>query len=297
MPEDTTTATTTAADTTAASTTASTTSEDAWSWVNAEGKLNDGWLDRMPEEDRAHGEEFAKFVNKYGASLPQILKGARNLQSVAGKRLTPPGADWTPEQVAEYRKGHGVPDAADAYDLTPPEGALPEGVEWNQELFKGLKEWAHKSHVPAAALKEMTGVLASVDKARQQAAIEMIQANDNKVIEDLKKEWGAQNYEGRLDKATRAAKALGISADIKDNPIANHPQFIKLLDRVAQSMGEDKLIQAGGGNATESIGKTRGMSIIQNKSDPLYAAYHGENGYDEQMRVQKMVLDLMADAA
>ena len=265
-----------------------------WSWVTPEGKLNDGWLDHLPDDVKPQGTAIAGLVDKYQGSLPALLKGALHLQSVAGKKLGAPSADWTPEQIAEYRAAHGIPESADKYDLTPPEGALPEGWEWNPETFAPMREWALKNHVSAAALKEWTGVQAKVDKARQQAAIQMIEERDTATREELKKEFGPTNFEARLERASRAASVLGIDTDVQTNPIANHPVFIKLLDRVAEQMGESKLV-TGATTPTAKPGAVRAKDIMEGR-DPLSADYSGKNGPERQDAAWKLVRDLLEQA-
>lgn len=266
-----------------------------WSWAGKEGKLNDGWADHLPEELKPQAEQVASLVAKYGGSIPQLLKGALNLQTVAGRKIGAPGADWTPEHVAEYRTAHGVPEAADKYDLTPADGALPEGVVWNPEVFSGLKDWAHKNHVPASAVKEVTGVLAGIDRARQQAAIQMIQEADTKTIEDLKKEFGASNYDQSINDGQRAAKFFGLETDPNKNPIANHPEFIKAMARVAKHMGESKLSTIASSGASDQPGKMRAAAIMdRNGSDSLTADYHGKNGYEKQAAAQRILNELLA---
>lgn len=268
-----------------------------WSWAGKEGKLNDGWADRLPDTEKVRAAEYVALAGKYGGDISQILKGALNLQTIAGRKIGAPGADWTPEQITEYRTAHGVPETSDKYDLTPAEGALPEGVTWNPEVFSGLKDWAHKNHVPASAVKEVTGVLAGIDKARQQAAIQMIQDADTKTIEDLKKEFGPSNFEQSVNDGHRAAKFLGLETDPNKNPIANHPEFIKAMARVAKHMGESKLATIALSGASEQPGKMRAAAIMDPKgNDPLTNDYQGHNGIEKQIAAQKVLMGLLAES-
>jgi len=263
-------------------------------WSGKEGKLSDGWADHLPAEMKPQASAIAALVDKYQGNIPQLLKGALNLQTVAGRKMGAPQADWTPEQVSEYRLAHEVPESADKYDLTPAEGALPEGVTWNPEVFAPIKNWAHKNHVSAAALKEWTGIQASVDRARQQAAIDMVNEADTKTIADLKKEFGESQFDKSVQDGFRAAKFFGVETDPNKNPIANHPEFIKFAARVAKQMGESKLATITSG-ASEQPGKLRATEIMNpNGQDPLTADYHGKNGYEKQAAAQRVLHDLMA---
>lgn len=261
------------------------------SWTGADGNLNPGWADHLPDDLKPQASQVAALVDKYGGSLPQLLKGTLNLQSIAGRKLAAPDHDWTPEQISEYRKGHGVPEAPDKYDLTPPDGALPEGVTWNPEVFKDLKSWAHKNHVSSAAVKEVASVLAGVDKARQQAAIEMIQQEDTKTINALKFEYGGE-WENKLHAGQRAAAVLGIDTDVSTNPIANHPQFIKMCIRAAEKMSESTLT-TGAINPSENPADLEYRAIMNDPTHRLYKDYQGDNGPERQSAAQKRVGELI----
>lgn len=265
-----------------------------WSWADADGRLSDGWADHLPDDFKPQASAAIEFAGKYGGSVPEMLKAALNLQGLAGKKVGYPTAEWTTEQIAEFRSARGVPEGPDKYDFTPPEGALPEGVTWNPEVFKGITDWAHKTHLPAAALKELPAILAGVDRARQQAALGMMQDRDAETERALRTELGGE-YDKKMADAGRAAKFLGVDVDPATNPVANHPEFIKMMVRVAGVMGESKLVQGGPGAATQQSGKLRAQEIMNPKgTDPLTLDYQGENGYDRQKAAQVVVNDLLA---
>jgi len=266
----------------------------SFSWAGADGRLSDGWADHLPDDLKPQASALAGLAGKYHGSIPELLKGALHLQGIAGRKIGAPTAEWTPEQVAEYRAAHGVPEAPDKYDFTPPEGALPEGITWNAEVFQGVKEWAHRSHVPAAAVKELPAVLASVDRARQQAAMQMVLDRDAATEQALRTELGA-DYDRKMTDAARAANFLGVDVNPETNPVANHPEFIKMMVRVAGVMGESKLVQGGPGFASQQPGRLRAQEIMNpNGADPLTRDYQGENGYDRQRAAQAVVNELLA---
>lgn len=265
---------------------------DAWSWANSEGKLSDGWLDHLPEDIKPQGTALAGLVEKYQGSLPQILKGALHLQSIASKKIGSPSKEWSPEMVAEYRTAHGIPEKPEEYDISPDPTAIPEGFKWNGDVYKPLAKLAHDLNLPPAAMKQVAAQIMQIDKARQQAALQMVEEADNRTIEALKKEFGAENYEARLDRAARAGKVLGVDTNAETNPIANHPQFIKALDRMAEMMGESKLVN-GATTPTATPGKQRAMDIMQGRDQQYSEDYAGKNGPERQQHAAKFVTDLL----
>jgi hypothetical protein len=242
-----------------------------FSWATAEGKLSDGYVDHLPEDMKPQAGEIAKLVDKYQGSIPALLKGALGLQSVAGKKFAEPAQDWTPEQLAEYRTARGIPANVDEYDISPDAASLPEGFQFNKDVYKPLAKLAHELNLSPAAMKKVAAQIVQIDKSRQEAAIEMIREQDSKTIEGLKKDFGA-DYEKRVDRATRAGKVLGIDTSVETNPIANHPVFIRALDRMAAMMGEDKLV-TGDGNPSLQPGKLKAKDIQTNPDNPLYKKY------------------------
>ncbi len=260
--------TATTADTTSADTSASQQTTQASTtpvgFTKPDGNFEDGWLDRLPAELKAGHPTLAKYRD-----LPSLAKSHVALQTMLGNKSSAvniPTEKSTPEEVAAFRKALGVPETAEGYKLFPEQ--LPDGFVPDKELAKGMSEIAHKYHLPAKAMEELSARYiasqqASAEVATQQALAELEQGK-----EALKTSWGT-NYDKNLGLAIRAAKTVGLdpnSAGLRD------PEVVKALSRFASMMSEDKLV---GGEFSPSLqlGKSRAKDIRTNPSNPLYQKY------------------------
>ena len=272
-----------------------------WNWTQPDGTFSEGWGDRLPEELKPELTTLGRYK-----SVTDLAKTVIEQRKMIGNKnlVAIPGADAKPEEIAAWRKAIGAPETEEGYDfnidpaLIPKElqDKLPESAKLTPELMKPFASWAHKHSIPASAIKEFAPIQAAMDAARQQAAIDMIIDADNQTLAEITKEWGGEEAAAkRLARANSAAKVLGVSTNIEENPIANHPQFIKLLDRVASQMKEDTLVNNSGNGITSAPGKARAMEIIDKRAGQDSADYWGENGPDRQAAAVKKVQDLLKE--
>ena len=147
----------------------------------------------LPETATAEEEaEHGKLMNrlKRMTTPADVAKALREHDRMLSrgevKRALP--KDATPEQVAEYRKAHGIPEAADKYDL-----GLPKDVELTDLDRKMLDGWTAKAHATNATPEQVkAGVEAYMDMRTavdEQAAEADAKARDA-TIEELRSEWG-----------------------------------------------------------------------------------------------------------
>ena len=202
-----------------------------------------------------------------------LLKAFMEQRTALSKRAEPVRLpeNATAEQVAEYRKGLGVPEIAadakpdaylDAYKIKAPEGYAIS------EMEKGLlSEYAKNAYEKGYSPRE---VKESVDFFFKQQAAQTQMAN--RVAVEKQREWqnslrdemGSKEYD-----AQQAAGEAWLKEQFRENPddlanllnaqlpgggvLGDHPWFFKQVTQAAMGAGYTDRIEA---NALESGGKS-----------------------------------------
>ena len=195
------------------------------------------------------------------------VKIVADLRKELSSRIKPLGDTPSDDDLVAYRKQMGIPETAEGYEFT-----APEGVEFSEtdKAFHGvMAEAMHKANVtPAQAT-----VLA---QAHSQFAAEFLESQNAesaaaavKAKETLDKEYGAdaaRNYEY----AKRAAKEFGgpemaeflENAKVDGMALGDHPMFVRTFAQIGRRSGESgiDLEMTAGEKATtkeriDSLGK------------------------------------------
>jgi hypothetical protein len=246
--------------------------------INPDGTFAQGWTDKLPEAFKPFGPSVGRFP-----SITDLIGGYANAEkAISAKKLTPPGENATPEQVAEWRKLVGAPDKPDGYGPLKPE-KLPAGAEWSDELAGKLAEIGHKHHLPKAALADLVALNLSAQEAAAQKNGTDAEAYVAQQTEALKKEWG-QGYEENLAQSVKAAKLLGV--DITDPEVGSNAKMIRLLHSASKLMREDKLLGGDGAQAT-----------LREQADQIRKGddYQGKNGLEKQKAAQARIAALLGE--
>jgi len=257
-----------------------------FSWAAADGSLQSGWMDRLPEELRGNAS-----LRTIG-SVPDLAKSYVETKKLIGTKLSAPGENATPEQIANWRRTVGAPDRPEGYvgetgTLRP--DSVPESL-WNPEGEKQFLALAHKHSLPPGAVKEILAfygdnVAQGLQSSQQQEAA-TLQSEGQK----LRQAWG-QDYDMNLHTAARVAQTAGL--DPQTNPIFAHAEVVQAFARIGRLMSEDKLVR---GDTTSISGSLRDK--IQEITDPgsrtsLAREYRGELGPERQFAAQQQLHQLM----
>lgn len=260
----------------------------AWSWTDAEGKLSDGWQEKLGPELAASGSL------KSISTLADLAKSYHATKAMVGQKLEMPAPDAPPERWAAWRKVTGAPEKPEGYrgdakSLRPE--ALPEDG-WNMETENKFLGIAHKHGLPPQAVKEIMDFYGStvMDAVKQSHGDEtaMVQAETAK----LKQEWG-QNFEGEIANASRMAKLAGL--DPATNPIFTRSEVVKGFASLAKLIAGDKAVNGEQPGLGASIGE-RVKDITDPKSTSMLAReYRGEFGPERQSAAQGTLHQLMSN--
>lgn len=131
----------------------------------ASGTWRDDWRGAAAKGD----EKLVKRLERYAdpETAFAALFSAQDSIAKNGLRMPAPGADATPEQIAEYRKANGVPESHDKYDLTLPNGLVVG--EADKPLVDSFTKFGHGKNWSNDQVKQgLEWYYSNVDAQRQQ---------------------------------------------------------------------------------------------------------------------------------
>lgn len=248
---------------------------DFRSVIGDDNRFAPDWIDKLPDDLKAHKEHFKKYADPL-----QALQHTLSLQQLLGKKadaVVIPGANASKEEWAPVLKRLGVPDSPEGYGLKAPE-KLPEGVKVDEAELKEFAKTAHELGLTpqqVAKLQEYdlgrAAKMASGSMAQAQA---METAAFNEQQELLAKEWGNGAERGKKEAlAERAALTFGFTAeDFKNEPLFRNAKFVMTLAKAGAAMSEDTLVKSSDIVTTGGL-KAKANDVIGNKQNPLYDKY------------------------
>jgi hypothetical protein len=213
------------------------------------GVFNEGWAENL----RAAG--FERLANKAMLAKDEatLFKTLDETIGFVGKRQ-PPGPSWptegsTPEEVAQFRKAAGVPEAAEGYTLKPDK--LPEGIRWSDEDAKAYAEVFHAHNIPAAAAQALVDrhleTIAHMAESGQDQLREQIGKFVSESEAVFQREWG-DAYDSRLE-ANRAFVSTRLKPEELADPVLaaamSHPAIVRIVDEARRGLREAPLPGVG----------------------------------------------------
>lgn len=197
------------------------------------------WRETVTGDDlKAHAKNFN--------SVTDLVKGHFELRKKLSSSITPPGKDAKPEEIAAYRQKIGVPESADGYKFTMPEGK--EATDADKALHARWAKAFHDLDIPAEKAAKLNETANAIAADMQKAMADANKTYADQTIATLKKEWG-NDFEANKTYANRAATVVFGSEfesfrQIKDssgNYVGDNPVMLKALAKLGREMGEDGL--------------------------------------------------------
>lgn len=200
-----------------------------------ETKPVDDWRVRLADGDEKELKRLARF-----ASEADVYKAYRELEKKksSGELKAPLPKDATPEQLAEWRKDNGIPEAPDKYDLK-----FDNGLVIGEQDKPLIDEFVTKMHGENATPSQVKAAIASYYEIlgkQQQELAEKDAAFKDEALEGLREEWGGDfkknlnavnGFLQSLPEDTRLAFENARTPDGK--LIGNDPAIIKWLAATA----------------------------------------------------------------
>lgn len=218
--------------------------------------------DALTDEDRTWLTAKGIPLDDPAAAAVKLAQGHRNAEKYIGKGVDKilerpaEGQDWG-DWARANAAALGLPDKAEAYDLSAPEG-WPKDLPWDTDLEAKFRDLAFKSGMPPAMAKATVGIFAERMAALAGDVDRQFAEANGKMMADLEREHGAamprvlaQAKQGAqaladwagLDKDALAAFTNRISKDAGGDAMA-----IKVMAAIGARLGEDTAIGLGGGD-------------------------------------------------
>lgn len=205
----------------------------------------------------------------------------------------------TPEQVAEYRKQIGVPDAPDGYKLNLPEGVVVG--EADKPLWDLFLSNANKMNLTQGELDKVAPAYYAMEAAlREQQdkdVKEAFRANEQK----LKDEWGSDytsnltiNENFLVKEGGDALKDVLMNGSAPDgSPLANHPIVAKFLNSVARNQGfSDNMAYSDKNNVASVTDELN--SLLSKRTGANRDPYYKQTPKESQDMETKRITELLA---
>ena len=214
------------------------------------------------------------------------MGGMANMSKLVGKKMdfSPLPDDASDELKAErldmIRQINGVPESAEGYGVQYPDG-FPEEMQNSERLGNYLKV-LHEHNAPPSLVNALIQMDAQEAQAMHEASSQEFDRQISEEDARLRKEWG-NSYEAKLDLAERGAKTLGIDTD---SPVFKSAEVKLAMSNLINIIGESKMVS---GDSSGNLGmpdREKALSIVNDKSNPLHAAYHDANHPQHQQAIE-----------
>lgn len=188
----------------------------------------------------------------------------------------------TPEQVAEYRKENGVPETADKYDLTLPNGLVVG--EADKPLIDGFLKHAHgKNWTPDRVKEGLEWYYSQQDTLRKNGEVADATFKQDSTAE-LGKRYGADfgrniaHVDRFLEEFPPGVKDKVLGARLPNGRLAgSDPDFIDFLYQQALFRNPIATVMGGNGEAQVKAAETRLGELIKLSGDPNSDYNKGSN--------------------
>jgi hypothetical protein len=206
-------------------------------------------------------------ITKFGGDVNKLSKSYLELQSLMGQgRVAIPKDENDGVAWGLYDKAFGIPDTAEAYELTGEGADLAE--------FKTLMK---QNHIPQATAQKLLDAHLHEFQVYEQLKSQQADQAKQTAEADLKKEWGLK-YTENMEKAKNFLQKVSSDKDEFDyfcSLIGNDAKFIKLLSRMGSQISEGSLGgfegQVSGFTKTPSEAKAELEKILNDPSDAYWA--------------------------
>lgn len=211
------------------------------------------------------------------------------------------------EWMRANKEVFGLPDAADGYTITRPDG-LADGIGWNDALETAAKAKAHELGMTQAQLDGMSEMHLSVIRSMDEAATAAATAANDRMMADLTKDYGAALPE-KLALARQAATVLGQKAGLDAAGLAavagvltekagGDAATIRMFAALGEMMGDDRMVAGQTAGAETVAAAQQRLAQMQAPDGDYYKAVEkARNGDPAEMQRLKPEIDRLTRIA
>lgn len=190
------------------------------------------------------------------------------------------GKEFTPEDVANYRKAWDIPEAPDKYGVEFPKVEGWEPSEADKADLKSFLEGAHAAHIPRSQAQAMVNKYLEIRQAGEQ---QMREAAIDKTVEQqstIRAEWGkdwkmnANMIKADLEKVLGKDEAVGlVDLVLSDGTVlGNHPAFLRYAAQAARRTVDDSAFAMAESKfaGTDPEARMRELNALQDTDLPKW---------------------------
>lgn len=251
----------------------------------------DDWRDKLAKDDSKMRKRLDRFK-----SPADVLNSWQALEKKlsSGDLKTELPADATDEQVAAFRKEHGIPETPSGYL-----DKLPDGLvigEADKDLVNGYIEQAHGHHAAPEVVAATLDWYYKNQEDQIAAQAELDQTTQRANEDDLRAEWGNE-YRANLNSINNfleSAPAADDGTPLKDlilgsrmsdgTPMGNHPAMLRWLARLSDDANPAGFISPGAGLSQAESVKDQ-IDSIEKVMRTDRATYNKDTKMQERLRV------------
>jgi hypothetical protein len=203
----------------------------------------------------------------------------------------------TPEEVADYRTAHGIPDTPDGYDLTLPNGLVVG--EADKALVDEFLKTAHTQNMHPKQVQEALGWY--LGKQEEAAATQAARDQEAKMacLDTLREEFGPDYKRevkiamGVLDAAPPEVKDRFLTGRLSDGTlIGDDPAVIRWLNSLSRELNPVGTVVPGSGtNAVQAI-ETELAGLRKMMGDNKSEYWKGPTAAKHQARYRELTAAL-----
>lgn len=207
-------------------------------WIEARGLAEEDVAKIVPKLVKGHRNAEIRL----GRGVDQILDRPKEGQSVT---------DWMREQGEMF----GLPKTVEEVKLDRPK-ELPADIRWDDGFAAKARQAAFDLGMNGKQVEGMTGLLADLVKSSDDFARAQVAEANTRMMADLAKDWGAETN-AKIARARQAAQVLAQDAGLDAagieavagiiNEKTGDAATMRLFDKIADMLAEDRLIGGGGG--------------------------------------------------
>ena len=257
----------------------------------------------VPEKYRE--TQWVKDTAKAEKPFEAFFNQFENAQKTIGeksKALEIPGADATPEKLAEFRKALGVPETPDKYEYAPPD--ISQEAEPVQKILKGrledktflesMRKTAHELGITPTQFSKMAttfdGLQVNQVKALVAGQAAQIEANKTKREANIK-----QLYGDLAPNVIKVADDLLINKNVIPDAVRamNDPglALIASLNYINEKLFKNDKVNAGNLGAPPMTAQSIRSRIVELTSKPEYADWSKPGHKELKKQVDALYLE------
>lgn len=255
-----------------------------------EPKWRDDWRNALAGKD----DKLLARLNRF-SSVENVFKSFLELEKKMSSGAYKPsiGAESTPEEIAAFRKAHGIPEKvekAEDYGVSWPQGYEP--TESDTASLNSFLAHAHANHLPPehvkAAFSWWQAENAKVQQQLYDAAVTQTIANKAEIKAEYGKDYDMNVRLGNADLVSTLgpdqAKELPALTLADGTKLGDHPLFVRYIATKGRAGADDGVLALGeierGG---KSLDDQYNEALDLRFSDP--ARYHGA---EHQEKLKKL---------